>query len=328
MLSISEKVANLNHKPLRDLQPLRSAVGILGFLCLLAVWPPKGIADSESQPMAEARLVMGFYARSITEMASLSDIEVSMNFWVKDFMTEEARKFGIDITESKAVLFETISDMRDAMRRGELDMVIAPPLLLALNFNRDELADGFAGMLSDNRPDTLLFVGRTDKHLQSLQDLRGKRLALPESDDFAEMYLDKLFLERFHRPAKQLAESIETQTKASRIVLDIYFKQVDAGIVYLNAYEVMAELNPDIAKQVSVIEQYPIKSRNFAFFVKGYPFAKRLSGLATGVFRTSPRAKQILEVFKTPELAEVSVSDLDAYEKFYQHYQSLKAQVK
>ena len=297
-------------------------------LTLLGAWSSSALADSEPKKLIEARLIMGFYVHSITEMASLSDIEISMNFWAKEFMTEEARKLGIDITESRAVLFDTISDMHDAMLRGELDMVIAPPLLLALNFKREELADGFAGILSDNRPDTLLFVGRADQKLRSFKDLKGKRLALPESDEFAEMYLDSLFLKEFHRPVRQLAGSIEKQTKASRIVLDIYFNQVDAGIVYLNAYEVMAELNPDIARQVRIIEQYPIKSRNFSFFVNGYPFAKQLSSLATGVFKTNPRAKQILEVFKTPELADIPVSELDAYEKFYRHYQSLRTKIK
>lgn len=310
------------------LRPLHNALLCTGLMILFCGWPPLGRAETQVKSMSEARLVMGFYAHSITEMASLKDIEVSLNFWAKEFMTEEARKFGINITESRAVLFDSISDMHDAMQRGEVDMVIAPPILLALNFKKDELAQGFAGMLSGSRPDTLLFVGRADKHLLRLQDLKGKRLALPETDEFAAMYLDSLFLEEFRRPVNQLAQSIETQSKASRIVLDIYFNQVDAGIVYLNAYEVMAELNPDIGKQLTVIEQYPIKSRNFAFFVSGYPYAKQLSGLATGVFRTNARAKQILEVFKTPELAEVAVSDLDAYVEFYQHYQSLKTRGK
>ena len=271
---------------------------------------------------------MGFYAHSITEMASLSDIEVSLNFWAKELMTEEARKIGIDVTESRAILFDTISDMHDAVLRGELDMVIAPPLLLALNFKRDELEDGFTGMLEGSRPDILLFVGRADQNLQNLQYLKGKRLALPENDAFAEMYLDNLFLKQFHRPVNQLAGSIEKQSKASRIILDIYFKQADAGIVYLNAYEVMAELNPDIAKQIVIIERHPIKNRNFAFFVNGYPFAKQMSSMATAIFKKSVRAKQILEVFKTPELANCAVSELDAYEKFYQHYQNLKARAK
>lgn len=311
------------------LQRLPSGLVCLSAVFLFCVCSPFAMADSpQANSKGKARLIMGFYAHSVTEMASLSDIEVTLNFWVKEFMIEEARKIGIDVSESRAVLFDTISDMHDAMQRGELDMVIAPPLLLALNFKRDELEDGFTGMLVGNRPDALLFVGRADQGYQDVQALKGKKLALPEADEFAEMYLDSLFLKEFHRPVDQVAGSIEKQIKASRIVLDIYFNQVDAGIVYLNAYEVMVELNPDIAKQVIVISQYPIKARNFSYFVRGYPFAKEMSGLATGVFKNSVRSKQIMEVFKTPELTNCAVSELDAYEDFYHHYQELKAQFK
>ena len=301
---------------------------ILRFLIILNILSSLCLAESEPAVWAKTRLNMGFYVPSITEIASLSDIEVSMNFWVKDFITVEARKRGIEVFDSRALLFDNIIDIHDALIRGELDFVIAPPMLLAKFFQRSELQDGFTGILQGRRPDNLMLIARGDKHLQGVQDLKGKRITLHENDEFAAMYLDSLFLEQFHQPVERLASQILKQTKGSRIVLDVYFGNVDAGLVYRNAFEVMAELNPDIAKKLIVIDQYPIKSRNFGYFASSYPYAKELTLIASESFLGSARAKQILEVFKTPEIDNCAVSELDAYLQFDQRYQVLRKQIK
>lgn len=285
-------------------------------------------ADPEPPMWAKTRLKMGFYSPSITEIASLSDIEVSMNFWVKDFMAVEARKRGIEVFESQALLFDNITDMHEALTRGQLDIVIAPPLMLAKYFKPSELQDGFTGILQGRRTDNLLFIARGDKHVQGVQDLKGKRVTLHENDEFAAMYLDSLFLQQFHQPVDKVVSQILKQTKGSRIVLDVYFGNVDAALVYRNAFEVMAELNPDIAKKLVIIDQYPIKSRNFGYFASSYPYAKQLTELASEAFLGSARAKQILEVFKTPEIDYCTVGELDAYRQFYERYQDLKKHIK
>lgn len=303
-------------------------VAILAMVCVLEMASTHCQADSEPEIWAKTRLIIGIYSPSVTENASLSDVEVSMNFWAKDFMTEEARKIGIEITESRAALFDNMQDMHQAFQRGELDIVIGPPLTLSRYFKASELQDGFTALVSDKKPESLLFIARSDKPLKSIPAFKGKHIAITDNDELAEMYLDSLFLQHAHQPVQRFVGQIDKQQKASRIVLDVYFNKVDGGLVYSNAFEVMADLNPDIADKIIVIEQYPIKSRNFSFFSKQYPYAKELSNLAAGAFQRSARAKQILEVFKASQITICSVSELDAYEQFYQRYQVLKTQVK
>jgi hypothetical protein len=297
-------------------------------MAMLVIVAPPCRSEATVKMIGKARMIMGFYVPSITETASLSDIQVTLNFWVKDFMTEEARKIGIEITDSRAILFDSMTDMKEAAHRGELDIVIAPPLLLALNFKRDELKDGFTGMLEGGRPDDMMLIARADKQLNSVADLQGKRISIPENDEFAAIYLDSLFLQQYRRPVQRVVANLEKQNKASRIVLDVYFNRVDAGVVYRNAFEVMAELNPDVGRKLVDLDYYPMKSRNFSYFLRSYPFSQEVSDMAVNTFKSSVRGKQIMEVFKAPELTRCSVAELDAYEQFYRRYQTLKEQVK
>lgn len=297
-------------------------VDVIVIIFVLFALVPSAHAETQKR---DARMVMGFYYKSITEVATRSDIEVSLNFWVRDLLAEEAEKINIHFTESKAILFDSIKEMHEAMLRGELDIIVAPPLLIAQNFKRNELSDGFTGMLEDKKPDSLLLIAQNDKNIHSIKDLQGKKLLIPSDDEMAEVFLDSLFLKQLSKSYKNIVASVEQQKKASRIVLDIFFKKADAGIVYRHAYDVMVELNPDIANKIVILDQYPVKSRNFSFFVAGYPFSQELSDVVVvSLFNSSPRAQQILSVFKTPVLTRCAVSELEEFDRFYANYMTLK----
>jgi hypothetical protein len=45
-------------------------------------------------------------------------------------------------------------------------------------------------------------------------------------------------------------------------------------------------------------------------------------------FPGNPRARQILEVFKTPDIDYCKVEELDSFDKFYKSYLQLKLHVK
>jgi hypothetical protein len=125
---------------------------------------------------------------------------------------------------------------------------------------------------------------------------------LPENDELSEVFIDSLFLKQFKASYITKFAFIKNKTQGSHILLNIYFNQADAGVIYRNAYDVMVELNPDIARTLLVLEKLPIKIKNFSYFVKGYRFAGELSKMAVAAFKHSVRAKQILDVFRMPEL--------------------------
>ncbi len=292
--------------------------------CLIGLALLPNLVFADETYKHEGRFYLGFYGHSISEVASRSDIEVSMNFWTKDLLAEESRKININLTEIKAILYDSMQEMREAMLRGELDMIVGPPLLISQYFKREELTDGFTGMLEGKREDNILLIARNTNTITGVKDLKGKRLLVLEDDEFSEIFIDTLFLKQFNTSYKKVAASVEQQIKASRVVLDIYFNKADAGVVYRNSYEVMIELNPDIANTTKIIAEYPMKSKNFGYFIKGYPYAETMSKMAVNVLTKNSRSKQILEVFKTSELGYCSVQELDSFDNYYNEYKKLK----
>lgn len=284
------------------------------------------VGRADSTELSEGRLMMGFFAPSMTQEASLKDIELSLNYWTQDFIAKHAAEWGVKITQSRAILFDTVEEMKAALQRGELDLIVAPPLLLARYFDSSDFEpDCFTQYLAENRPDSIMLIGR--KPFDSVGSLRNKHLVLLENDELIDVYIDSLFLQEFGKSVQRSTRDISRQVKASRILLDLYFDKADAGVVYLNVWEVMTEQNPDIADKLGVIDRMEIKGKNFSFFRRGYPFAHLISNMAVNSFQHSPESRQIMEVFKSPALGFCSVDDLLFFKQYYQHYIQQKGRI-
>jgi phosphonate transport system substrate-binding protein len=291
--------------------------------CLIYINPVYANDDAENQN----RLNMGYYANSITENANRTDVEISLNIWANELLQYEHKNNGFNISISKATLYDTMEDMRAAFDRGELDLINAPPLLISKYFKREELADGFIGVLPDHRQESIILIARDSLNIKNGKDLQGKRVEINENDQLAVIFLDSLMLNETHSSYKDGAVSILKQQKSDRIVLDVYFNKADAGVVYGSAYELMAELNPDIKNKVTIVKTYPIKARTFSYFRRDYPF---INELHTGElkFIKTVRGKQIMEVFRTPDIDYCTVDDLGPFEQLNKDYLALKKQAK
>ncbi len=303
--------------------PIHLAWGVSIFIALQWVGmvncPVKG-------PAQTTQLHIGLYARSITEPAGRKDSETTLNFLLKELLAAAKKQHRFNITDIKAILFDDIDGMRAALLLGDLDMIVAPPFLISKYFKRDELTMGFAGVLHNGQPDSILLIARADKGIASVENLSGKKILLLEDDELTEVFIDYLCLKQFKKSYKAILSAVERQQKASHIILDIYFNKADAGVVFRGAYELMAGLNPDVAKKVMVIESYPSKSRNVSFFRKDYPYAKEILVLAQTSFKEDARTKQILEIFRTSGLYPFNVEELGQFDEFYVDYQKLRHQ--
>ncbi len=293
---------------------------ILFFAGLLGL---ANLSFAEEAEKKYARLNAGYYFKSINQLANRTDIEISLNYWGKEIFDEESKKHNFGITSSKSILFDSMEDMHKAFDQGELDMIVAPPFLITRYFKREELQDGFLGVLEGHKQETLMLIVRNDKNIDDIKDLHGKRLEMMESDEFAEMYLDTLTLKSLHKSYKNMGLSIQYNKKINLIILDIFFDKADAAMVYRSAFDIMAELNPAIRDKIKILKEYPLKGKNFSFFRRGYPLAEDFTNSMVE-FPKNPRGKQILEVFHTVDIDHCSLNDLDSFEQFDKEYNQLK----
>ncbi len=297
---------------------------VLLFVSLLCFAIFNGRTNADEIKQQEARLNIGYYFKTLNEFANRTDIEISLNFWTRELFDVEAKKHNFTITSaSHAFLFDSMEDLRDAFSNGQLDMILAPPLLINKYFKPEELGDGFVGVLAETQHEALILLARTDKNINTIKDIRGKRLAMINNDELAEVFIDTLVLKDQHKSYKKMNLSIQFQKKIDRIVLDVYFDKADIGVVFTSSYNLMVEMNPDIKNKVKILKEYPIKARNFSFFRHDYPYIKEFTEAGID-FPNMTRGKQLLDVFKTSAIDYCKVEDLVVFKTFYNEYLQLK----
>ena len=146
--------------------------------------------DAESDSV----LRLGIFYPPISDTASRADVGVSFSLWVK----EQASSVGVRAAD--VMLFDDIDEMSAAFETGMINLISAPPLTVALHFKRNSLSEGLVGLRAPGKLNSLLVLARTDKAINSIKDMRGKRLIMLENQELANVYLDTLVLRSEHIP--------------------------------------------------------------------------------------------------------------------------------
>jgi len=288
----------------------------LGFFSLLLYCCSFFVAHAKAIISEDPVMRLGIFYPPISDTASRADVVVAFSLWVQ----EQAASLGVRAADVR--LFDSIDDMSDAFDTGAINVISAPPLTIALHFKRENLTDGYIGLRAPGKLNSVLLLARTDKNINTIKDMRGKRLIMPEYHELADIFLDTLVLKEQHIPYKNFFSSTAIEKKDKRILLDLFFDKADVAMVNESAYELMKELNPQFDKKIKVIASYPTKSKSYLFVNKNYLFRQKLIDNYARI-SSSVRGKQFLNLFQQELLEICSVSDLEAYDQLYREYSDL-----
>lgn len=262
------------------------------------------------------RFVMGVYLPGINSEVSEGDIRISMDYWVEQLAHE------LNVINEKTEFFVDMHEMNESLKNNHLDMILAPPLSIAKHMDLADLMDGYIGIRPNGKLFSLILLVKNDPAIKSLADLRGKRLIMQENDELSEVFIDTQVRKINKGGYQHFFGSIGYQKKNTRLILDLFFDKADAVLVYLPAYEVMAELNPQITSNTKFLLTYPLRakmysfSRNFKYKSTVLEVIKKFPGNAKG--------QQIMDLFKTEEVSEAKVSELEPIKALYNEYLRLK----
>lgn len=291
-------------------------LSLLGFWCLLMSLSCLFVVHAEENNSPDPVMRLGIFYPPISDGVSRADVVVSFSMW----MQEQAASVGVQAAD--VMLFDSISEMSDAFENGTINIISAPPLSIALHFNRENLADGFFGLRAPGKLNSVLLVARTDKNISSINDMRGKRLLVQEHHELANMFLDTLVLKTHHIPYKQLFSSITTLKKDKRIILDLFFDKADVALVNEGAFELMKELNPQLSEKIKIIASYPTKSKSYAYVNKNYPYRQKIIDNYLSM-SSSVRGRQFLNLYQQELLEACTVKELDDFDELNREHDSL-----
>ncbi|BCG65949.1 MAG: hypothetical protein methR_P3821 [Methyloprofundus sp.] len=293
-------------------------IKVLMFLLLTIPYCSATLSANEQDTIS--KITIGWYFPGINKKVSRTDFQIAINFWMDEF----GKPQGIEDINSR--LFDSVEKMKIAFNNSELDYIVAPPLLFVKYFDMHKVTKGIIAKNITGKPYGVVVLVR--KELQNLSELKNKRLVMPDNDELAEVFLETLVIPEFKQSYSQVFSSVNYTQKHNTVVHQLFFNQADVGVTYLESFDLMVELNPQIADKIKILANFPIDSPNYSFFHKKFPEKLRDELIAAMIkLNKSDEATQIFNGFMMESLLECSVESLEPFYQLNERYKQLKQQI-
>ncbi len=285
----------------------------LAFTLVLAL-PCFGPARAEPPPVA-----IGFYLPVIRDLPR-KDVEVSLRFWVEEL----ARSMGL--TYEPIQMYDDLASLRRDLVSGKLNFLVTTAIGAVKHFAPEELADGFSGYKQE--ANHLLLVVRRDTGISTPGDLAGKRIALTESDELSDLYLETLLLKAWGQADWKRLGPITREQRSSKLAHRLFFGQADAALLYRNGYQAALALNPQLGQRLQVLEAYSLKIRSphiGLFSAQVRPEDREAITQAALRLNETARGRQVLQIYLADGMVRTQLRDLAPFRELLETHRKLLA---
>lgn len=245
-------------------------------------------------------------SESLVSGVNINDARAAMLIWIKQM----ERDFQVQIDLDPSV-FQPSSEILRRIRTGSADAI-------ALNVveYRQAAEELDANQVISETPGNVQYVllVKRERGIRSLGDLRGRRLLILGGTRMciSHQWLSTI-LDDAHLPqADQLFASIAEDDKATKVVLPVFFGQADACITSKASFDLMCELNPQVAKDLIALATSLPLVVTFYTFRRNYksPSRDRIAHVYTNV-NASVSGKQLATLFQFQSLTTGDVTRLE-----------------
>ncbi len=279
---------------------------------------PVGVCHAQTAQLdeGEVSLAIGFTSKIFMNVDP-KDAKAIVDLYVKEF----GKSLNI---ETKAVVYSGIDSIIADLKTGQLDIVSTMPIEYHRIAQRADTELAYTNTNNDRKKRKWILLVRNNSGIGGLDDLKDKKLTIGEADTIGLMFADILLLRNYKRPAEHYFSKIIKKRKISSIILDLFFKKTDACLVDDWAFSTMAELNPQIQKQLKIISASPAIINTIIFFRKDISKEKKERAReAIRQMTVSDYGQQLLMVIKSDSIVKLEPSDLDSFNRFFNEYERL-----
>jgi phosphonate transport system substrate-binding protein len=260
-------------------------------------WLPAALA---AEPDAPIRMTI---SESVVGDVNLNDARAAMLVWIK----KVSQELHI-VVEFDPKVFDTTQEIVSRLRTGVLDAV-------ALNVVEYRLAaedlDSHQIVCDAGTFEQCVILAKRDSGIKQLGDLKGRRLYLLKTSKMciAPAWLCTILDEGRHGLPEEFFSSVVGDSKVAKVVLPVFFGQADACLTSKRGFDMMCELNPQVARDLGVLASSPQMVTNFYMFRKGFPRAAREKLIAAlSSVRAGPAGQQLSALF---QFGDLMVRDAD-----------------
>jgi ABC-type phosphate/phosphonate transport system substrate-binding protein len=263
--------------------------------------------DVETRQVAAAPIRVALSAGSFAGLNN-NDVLAAIKTWAKAILKQRALDLEVEtrIIDRPEELAEALwTGQADAasMSTNEFLELKAKPEFIYLPTKKHSFTEKY-----------VILVHR-DSGINDVADLRGRKLLLHNN---SRMGLASAWVEGLQGFPKTALVGMIRIDNASRIVLQVFFRQADACVVTSRVFEIASELNPQLQKELRVLATSPEVVPSVFFFRPGYEsHDKDEFEAAMLVLHETPAGHQVLTMFQGDGLSKQPISCLESSQQLW-----------
>lgn len=221
-------------------------------------------------------------------------------------------------------------DIKEALplyKLKKLDIIAVIPNIYFKNeklINSYSRAKYFAPINEDSYQEFYLLANKENKKV--LQNLENYELSIVEGYPSARVWIETLLYETLKKPIVKSVKKIQRSVKESKIIVDVFFKKNQVGVVTRASYNLMTELNPQIKKKLIILKKSSGK------YIQGFTFLhKDTSKEVENKFlrfinsdKNNFEKSQSIPLTYLGEILSLTKNDIERIRKFYNKHSYLK----
>jgi ABC-type phosphate/phosphonate transport system substrate-binding protein len=166
---------------------------------------------------------------------------------------------------------------------------------------------------------------RKDSGIRSLRDLKNRSIVVTKRSsqygNLNHVWLETLLLREGIRESNRFFTTVKEVQTVKQVVMPVFFRQADACIVTRQVFELSAELNPQLGKQLTAIARIDNLAPGIIVIDRRLPDDIRQKIRQTLLtLHEAPDGQQLLMLFQVRKLVPFKPEYLKATEALFSEY--------
>jgi len=293
---------------------LEALIKMMSRTCLIFLF--LNSATSFAQQDTRTTVLVGGSKEAIYD-ATVIDTEIVFTVLFNKVLEDTNEKFKIKI-------FDTDDELAEMVKEGKVDAIFSNILKINLlrkylNFNAT-----YAVQIGPVLRSRYYLLVQKDSGITSVQQLRNKKINIPNGHAAGELFLDVLLLQQ-NLPVKEtFFAQIKHSKESNSAVVNLFFNKADAALVTDFTFDMAKELNPQVGKKLEILSSSDPMVNIVVAYHKDFP-QSRIDDFEPNIWNMHkrPEVLQIMERFRYQGLKRLSERDIKKIQLMSEEYLKL-----
>lgn len=219
---------------------------LFALLLIYGTQVPNAIAENGSDTIK-----IGFSSSAFVNIPK-TDLKIAVGVLAKKVAAKTFNSVETRIYESSA-------EMENDLKVKKLDLLALTTDEFIQLKSRTHLEPAVIAVAGNSREMELLLLVRKDSNLNGVADLKGRIIALPAKDVqygvIHRTWIETLVMKEGGGTLEKFFSSYKETSSAAQAIMPVFFRKAAACVVSKQAFEISAELNPQLSKELKPIAQ-------------------------------------------------------------------------